>query len=132
MVATERCEEIARGIFFLFCKRGSYLGWLEIEEAVQSRLVPGFGKKLSSLIYNCLSSYDEEAIYFEDNVRSAKRKQLEEKLKQVMFLVAVYKSVAIDNFKKALCHAIAEGQGFAVVALDCTNMFMKIFDGQLE
>ena len=39
---------------------------------------------------------------------------------------------AIDNFKKALCHALAEGQGFAVAARDCTNKFLKIFDGQLE
>nr|GEV70739.1 protein root hair defective 3-like [Tanacetum cinerariifolium] len=41
--------------------------WQELEEAVQSHLVPGFGKKLSSLLQKCLSSYDEEATYFEDN-----------------------------------------------------------------
>lgn len=32
------------------------------------------------------SRYDEEAIYFDDGVRSAKRKQLEEKLLQVIYL----------------------------------------------
>lgn len=35
-------------------------------------------------------SYDEEATYFEDGVRSAKRKLLEDKLLQVMLIVGLF------------------------------------------
>nr|GEU99773.1 protein root hair defective 3-like [Tanacetum cinerariifolium] len=80
MVATIRCEEIANEKYSSFVANED---WQELEEAVQSHLVPGFGKKLSSLLNKCLSSYDEEATYFEDSVRSSKRKQSKEKLLQV-------------------------------------------------
>nr|GEU99772.1 protein root hair defective 3-like [Tanacetum cinerariifolium] len=80
MVSTIRCEEIANEKYSSFVANED---WQELEEAVQSHLVPGFGKKLRSLLNKCLSSYDEEATYVEDSVRSSKRKQLEEKLLQV-------------------------------------------------
>ncbi|GJU13269.1 root hair defective 3-like protein [Tanacetum coccineum] len=81
MVATVRCEEIAIEKYSSFVVNED---WLKLEKGVQSHLVPGFGEKLNSLVYNCMSSYDEDATYFEDKVRSAKRKKLEDKLKQIM------------------------------------------------
>ncbi|KAL5554411.1 hypothetical protein UlMin_041812 [Ulmus minor] len=51
MVATVRCEEIANEKFRqLTCDEV----WLELEEAVQAGPVPGFGKKLSSILENYL------------------------------------------------------------------------------
>ncbi|KAE9461486.1 hypothetical protein C3L33_06600, partial [Rhododendron williamsianum] len=56
--------------------------WLALEEAVQSSPVPGFGKKLSSILDTYLSEYDMEAFYFDELVRKAKRQQLESKALQ--------------------------------------------------
>ncbi|PWA80942.1 protein ROOT HAIR DEFECTIVE 3 [Artemisia annua] len=146
MVATVRCEKIAIEKYSSFVANED---WLKLEKAVQSHLVRGFGEKLNSLVYNCISSYDEETTYFEDSVRSAKRKQLEDKLKQFLIVwCLVYhaqlvqpvyqlmlghiKSGTLNNFKNELSHAISGGQGFAVVARDCTKKFLKLFDGQCE
>ncbi|KAL5560641.1 hypothetical protein UlMin_036852 [Ulmus minor] len=52
-VTTVRCEEIANEKFRqLTCDEV----WLELEEAVQAGPVPGFGKKLSSILENYLST----------------------------------------------------------------------------
>ncbi|KAH0927299.1 hypothetical protein HID58_019555 [Brassica napus] len=81
MVATVRCEEIANEKFASFIANEN---WRELEEAVQSGPVSGFGKKLSSILESCLSEYDTEATYFEEGVRSAKKQQLQEKLLQAV------------------------------------------------
>ncbi|KAI3761637.1 hypothetical protein L1987_52058 [Smallanthus sonchifolius] len=134
MVATVRCEEIANEKYSSFVSNED---WLELEEAVQSHLVPGFGRKLSSLLANCLSRYDEEATYFEDNVRSAKSKQLEEKLLQLVqpayqLMLEHIRSETLNNFKTALTDALNGGQGFAVAARDCITKFMRLFDEQCQ
>ncbi|CAH1422770.1 unnamed protein product [Lactuca virosa] len=134
MVATVRCEEIANEKYSSFVTNEN---WLELEEAVQSGYVSGFGKKLSSLLNKSLSSYDEEATYFEDSVRSAKRKQLEEKLLQLVqpayqLMLEHIKSGTLENFKKALIDALNGGQGFAVAARDNTAKFTRLFEEQCE
>ncbi|KAI3727323.1 hypothetical protein L1987_67136 [Smallanthus sonchifolius] len=134
MVATVRCEEIANEKYSSFVTNED---WLELEEVVQSLLVPGFGKKISSLLHKCLSSYDEEATYFEDGVKSAKRKQLEDKLLQLVqpayqLMLEHIRSVTLENFKKALNDALNGGLGFAVAARDCTTKFMRLFDEQCQ
>ncbi|XP_076958102.1 protein ROOT HAIR DEFECTIVE 3-like [Bidens hawaiensis] len=134
MVATVRCEEIANEKYAFFATNED---WLDIEEAVQSHLVPGFGKKLSSLLSKCLSSYDEEATYFEDSVRSAKRKQLEDKLLQLVqpsyqLMLEHIRSETLENLKKALNDALDGGLGFAVAARECTAKFMRLFDERCQ
>ncbi|KAD2806269.1 hypothetical protein E3N88_39646 [Mikania micrantha] len=134
MVATVRCEEIANEKYSSFVSNED---WLELEEVVQSHLVPCFGKKLCSLLYNCLYSYEEEATYFEDSVRSAKRKQLEEKLLQLVqpayqLMLEHIRSETLNNFKKALTDALNGGQGFAVAVRDCTTKFITLFDEQCQ
>ncbi|KAE8719979.1 Protein ROOT HAIR DEFECTIVE 3-like protein 2 [Hibiscus syriacus] len=76
MVATVRCEEIASE---KFCRLSSDADWLALEEAVQFGSVSGFGGKLSSILETYFSEDDSEAIYFDEGVRNAKRKQLESK-----------------------------------------------------
>ncbi|KVI05883.1 hypothetical protein Ccrd_015768, partial [Cynara cardunculus var. scolymus] len=128
--------------------------WLELEEAVQSQLVPGFGRKLSNkehllspvlediLLLNFYNffrghfdifvfSYDEEATYFEDSVRSTKRKQLEEKLLQLVqpayqLMLEHIRSGTLDYFKKALNDSLNGGQGFAAAARDCTTKSTRL------
>ncbi|KAK1315327.1 hypothetical protein QJS10_CPA06g01625 [Acorus calamus] len=103
MVATVRCEEIANE---KLSRLASDEDWLKLEEEVQSGLVSGFGKKLSSILdsymsdiefftsgydlhlFDCLCftsyllqvlGYDMETVYFDEGVRSLKRQLLESK-----------------------------------------------------
>ncbi|XP_057754939.1 protein ROOT HAIR DEFECTIVE 3 homolog 2-like [Arachis stenosperma] len=115
MVATVRCEEIADEK--LSCLRSDE-GWLELEEAVQSGPVRGFGEKLSSIIDAYLSQYDEEAIFFDESVRNAKRKQLESKALDFVYpayttLLGHLRSKAVDDFKAKLEQSLNNGEGFA-------------------
>ncbi|KAK9066113.1 hypothetical protein SSX86_015515 [Deinandra increscens subsp. villosa] len=134
MVATVRCEEIANEKYSFFVTNQD---WCDLEEAVQSHIVPGFGRKLSSMIDTCLSSYEEEATYFEDSVRSAKRRQLEEKLIQLVhptyqLILEHIQSETLDKFKNSLHDALNEGLGFASAARDCMGSFIRIFEEQCK
>ncbi|CAI9766130.1 unnamed protein product [Fraxinus pennsylvanica] len=130
MVATVRCEEIANEKF------SSFIGneeWRQLEETVQFQPVPGFGRKLSTVLDVCLSEYDAEATYFDEGVRSSKRKQLEEKLLQLVqpayqSMLGHIRSGNLDRFKNAFDNALNEGKGFAVAARDCIKYFMSHFD----
>lgn len=130
MVATVRCEEIAKEKYANFSANE---GWHQIEESVQSSAVSGFGKKLTSTLNACLSEYDEEAIYFDDGVRSAKRKQLEEKLLQLVqpayqSMLGHLRSGALDKFKEAFDKALNAGEGFSSAARTCSQSYMALFD----
>ncbi|RWR85441.1 protein ROOT HAIR DEFECTIVE 3 isoform X2 [Cinnamomum micranthum f. kanehirae] len=130
MVATVRCEEIAN-------EKLSHLtaneDWCHLEEAVQSGPVPGFGKKLSSILDACLSEYDMEAIYFEEGVRTVKRQQLESKVLHLVHpayqsMLGHLRSRTLDSFKEAFDKAMNKGEGFAVAARCCVQSYMSIFD----
>ncbi|KAF5745491.1 Root hair defective 3 GTP-binding protein (RHD3) isoform 2 [Tripterygium wilfordii] len=130
MVATVRCEEIAHDKFAGFTGN-EY--WLHIEEAVQSGPVSGFGKKLSSILNSSLSEYDAEATYFDEGVRSAKRKQLEEKLLQLVqpafqSMLGHIRSGSLEKFKEAFDKALSGGEGFSMAARQCSESYMALFD----
>ncbi|KAG4961488.1 hypothetical protein JHK87_038121 [Glycine soja] len=130
MVATVRCEEIANEKYDLFATNKD---WCELEEAVQSGPISGFGKKLNSLITTCLSEYDAEANYFDEGVRSAKQKQLQEKLFQLVqptFQIALghIRSGILDKFKEAFDKALNGGEGFSSAANKCIEFYMAQFD----
>ncbi|KAL1829274.1 hypothetical protein ACET3Z_007686 [Daucus carota] len=130
MVATVRCEEIANEKYSSFIANKD---WREVEEAAQSHPLPGFGRKISSILDTCLSEYDAEATYFEGGVRSTKRKQLEDKLLQLVqpayqSVLGHIRSRTLDKFKDAFNSALEGEQGFAEAARDFTKLFMNIFD----
>ncbi|KAJ0519970.1 putative P-loop containing nucleoside triphosphate hydrolase [Helianthus annuus] len=130
MVATVRCEEIANEKYSAFVTNKD---WCELEEAVKSHLVPDFGKKLSSMLETCISSYDDETTFFEDGVRTAKQKQLEEKLLQLVqaayqLTLEHIRSETLEKFNKAFDSALSEGQGFSKAAINCKTSIMKLFD----
>ncbi|KAJ9559643.1 hypothetical protein OSB04_004803 [Centaurea solstitialis] len=130
MVATVRCEEIANEKYSLFVTDED---WCALEDAVQSRIVPGFGRKISSM----LDAVYPEATYFEDGVRSAKRRQLEEKLIQLVqptyqLMLEHLQSETLDKFKKALNDALSGGQAFSIAASDCAASYMTLFDEQCK
>ncbi|XP_009389470.2 protein ROOT HAIR DEFECTIVE 3 [Musa acuminata AAA Group] len=133
MVATVRCEEIANEkLAFINADEE----WLQLEEAVQHDLVPGFGKKLSAILDKCLSGYDMEVIYFDESVRTSKRQELETKLLQLVnpayqSMLGHVRAKTLNDFKEALDKAI-EREGFAVAVHDCTQSFMLKFDKGCE
>ncbi|XP_023642602.1 protein ROOT HAIR DEFECTIVE 3 isoform X1 [Capsella rubella] len=129
MVATVRCEEIANEKFSSFIANEN---WRELEDAVQSGPVSGFGKKLSSILQSCLSEYDTEATYFEESVRSSKRQQLQEKLLQLVQptfqdVLGHLRSGALENFKHAFEKALDAGEGFSSSANTCAQSCISKF-----
>ncbi|XP_009600673.1 protein ROOT HAIR DEFECTIVE 3-like isoform X1 [Nicotiana tabacum] len=130
MVATVRCEEIANEKYASFTTNEE---WCQLEEAVHSHSVRGFGRKLSSILDTCLSEYDAEATFFEEGVRSSKRKQLEEKLLQLVqpayqSMLGHIRSDTFERFKEAFDKALKGGKGFALAAHECTESFISRFD----
>ncbi|PPR87287.1 hypothetical protein GOBAR_AA33408 [Gossypium barbadense] len=154
MVATVRCEEIANEKFNSFTECES---WCQLEEASRSDLVSGFGKKLNSLLHTSLTNYssipslqtplenlepvlrediqkyDSEATFFDEGVRSLKRKQLEEKLLQLaqpahQAILGHLRSGTLEKFKEAFEKALNGGEKFSVAARNCTESYMALFD----
>ncbi|XP_042052423.1 protein ROOT HAIR DEFECTIVE 3 homolog 1-like [Salvia splendens] len=134
MVATVRCEEIANEKFSSFSENAE---WRELEETVQTEPVRGFGKKLTSIMDVCLKEYDFEATFFDEGVRTAKRKNLEDKL--LLLVQPAYQSMlghirsgALDKFKEAFDNALNEGKGFSAASRDCAKHCMSQFDEEAE
>ncbi|XP_044486885.1 protein ROOT HAIR DEFECTIVE 3-like isoform X2 [Mangifera indica] len=130
MVATVRCEEIANEKYSNFVANEE---WCELEEAVQSGPVSGFGKKLSSILDSSLSGYDAEVMYFDEGVRSSKRKQLEEKLLQLVLpafqsMLGHIRSGTLDKFKDAFDKALSGGEGFSSASSRCSTSYITQFD----
>ncbi|KAF3338170.1 protein ROOT HAIR DEFECTIVE 3-like protein [Carex littledalei] len=135
MVATVRCEEIANE---KLSRLTSDENWLELNAAVQAGPVPGFGKKLSSILDFYLSEYDSEAVYFEEGVRTAKRQQLETKAVNYVHsafqtLLGHFRSRALEKFKNDLDRSVkAEKKGFTPSVRSCTEAAMLEFDTNLK
>lgn len=130
MVATVRCEEIANEKYVSFTENEE---WSQLEEAVNSHSVRGFGRKVSSILDACLSEYDVEATFFDEGVRSSKRKHLEEKLLQLVqpayqSMLGHIRSDAFERFKEAFEKSLKGGKGFALAARECAESFMSHFD----
>ncbi|KAL3512139.1 hypothetical protein ACH5RR_024856 [Cinchona calisaya] len=70
--------------------------------------------------------YDAEANYFDEGVRTGKRKQLEEKLLQLVqpafqLMLGHIWSGTLERFKEAFNDALNGGKGFAITARRCTE-----------
>ncbi|KAH9305485.1 hypothetical protein KI387_009889, partial [Taxus chinensis] len=130
MVATVRCEEIAK-------EKVDQLsideGWRELEELVQSRPVPGFGRKLSTILDRYFSSYDAEVLYFDESVRREKRQQLVTKSLNLVYpayqaMLGHLRSESFNRFKNELEEAVRNGEAFAAAVRHCTKSCMDEFD----
>ncbi|CAH9087364.1 unnamed protein product [Cuscuta europaea] len=130
MVATVRCEEIANEKYASFTTNKE---WCQLNETVKSHTVPEFGKKISSVLQTCLEEYENEVAFFDEGVRLAKRKQLEEKLLQLTLpayqsMLGLLRSETFEAFKKDFDDALNGGNGFALAAQSCTEALMAMFD----
>lgn len=130
MVATVRCEEIAK-------EKVDHLindeDWRELEKEVQSGPIPGFGKKLSTILHTYFSSYDMEVVYFEESVRTKKRQQMVNESLNLVYpayqaMVKHLHSEALNRFKKELEEAVKNGEGFAFAVRHYTECCMAEFD----
>lgn len=134
MVANIRCQEIADEKYSIFDKNKD---WLKLKELVESNAVPGFGKKLSSLLAMSLSSYDKEAAYYDESGKNEKRKQLQFRLIQLAqpTIKSMWEHITsgtLKNFKEALNDALKRGEEFEEAASNCTQKFMTLFDKQCQ
>ncbi|KAK1422515.1 hypothetical protein QVD17_25692 [Tagetes erecta] len=107
--------------------------WLKLEEAVKSERVKGFGNKLSSLIDDCVSSYDEEVTHYDGIVVSERRKQLYEKLMQLVapsyaLMFQHIQSEAMEHFKTTLKikSILIEGRGYDVATKESMRRFDEL------
>ncbi|KAK9726960.1 hypothetical protein RND81_05G248600 [Saponaria officinalis] len=130
LVATVRCEEIANERFIDFTHNQE---WLKLEEESQSGPVPGFGGKLSSILKKCFSEYDTEAVYFDESVRTSKRKHLEDKLMQLVqpafqLILGHLRSQALEKSTQAFEKALKTGERFSDAAYRCNQSALDAFD----
>ncbi|KAH0869124.1 hypothetical protein HID58_076146, partial [Brassica napus] len=134
MVATVRCEEIGNEKLHHLATDES---WLELQKAAEDGLVPGFGRKLSSILEKYFSEYDADAIYFDEGVRKEKRLQL--KSKALDFVSSAYatmlghlRSNALESFKIRLEQSLNQGKGFANAVRDAQQSCLLVFDKGCE
>ncbi|KAL8033898.1 hypothetical protein ABFX02_13G186200 [Erythranthe guttata] len=130
MVATVRCEEIADE---KFSSLASDKDWLALEQAVQNGAIAGFGNSTSSILKKYLSEYDVETIYFEEDVRKAKRQYLESKALQLVHpsyitMLGHLRTNAFESFKTQLEKLVGRGEGFAASVRTCQHSSMLEFD----
>ncbi|CAL4897966.1 unnamed protein product [Urochloa decumbens] len=130
MVATVRCDEIANEKFGCIT---SDTEWLDLESAVQSGPVPGFGKKLGNIVDVHLQEYDKEAVYFDEAVRKGKRQHLESRIMNLVQpafqkMLAHLRMKALEKFKAGLNSSLESGKGFAAAVRDNTECSIKEFE----
>ncbi|KAJ0017009.1 hypothetical protein Pint_11629 [Pistacia integerrima] len=124
LVATFRCGEIANEKLRLL---SADEGWLALEEAIQVGPVPGFGKKLSSVLDTYLSDYDDKV------VRTRKRQDLVSKAIYIFhpaynLMLGHLHSEVFDSFKISLEQLPNEGEVFAAAVRTCLQSCVVEFD----
>ncbi|THU51399.1 hypothetical protein C4D60_Mb06t30610 [Musa balbisiana] len=121
MVATVRCEEIAN-------EKLSHLTsderWLELEEAVQSGPVSGFGKKLGSI----LDAYMSECI--KEGSSMTMKAPSEFKLVHPTYqaLLGHLRTKFLEKFKNDMEDALKSRKGFASSVRECSQTSILEFD----
>ncbi|XP_074312775.1 protein ROOT HAIR DEFECTIVE 3-like isoform X2 [Silene latifolia] len=133
MVATVLCEEIANEKCAGFTLNQD---WLLLEKASKSGPVKGFGRKLSSILGSCLSEYDEETVYFDEGVRTEKKKHVEDKLLQLVqpafqSILRHLRSGSLEKFKEAFEKALKNRERFSDAACRVKQSVLDIFDNEL-
>ncbi|KAM7507461.1 hypothetical protein LguiA_017914 [Lonicera macranthoides] len=71
-VAKKRCEEIADEILSSFENKDCH----QLLHTVQSGQIKDFGKSLNSILDQCLSAYDKKTEYYDEGVKTKKRREL--------------------------------------------------------
>ncbi|KAG6753347.1 hypothetical protein POTOM_043407 [Populus tomentosa] len=134
MVATVRCEEIAGEKLKCFTFDED---WLKMKKTVQDCPVSGFGGAVSSILETYLSEYDREVVYFDPEVRNAKRRLLLSNALMVVrdaydtMLMHLY-SNTVNRFKTSLEQSQNEGQQYVAAIHFYSQSCMREFDQGCE
>ncbi|KAJ6977968.1 protein ROOT HAIR DEFECTIVE 3 [Populus alba x Populus x berolinensis] len=134
MVATVRCEEIAGEKLKCFTFDED---WLKMKKTVQDCPVSGFGGAVSSILETYLSEYDREVVYFDQEVRNAKRRLLLSNALMVVrdaydtMLMHLY-SNTVNRFKTSLEQSQSEGQQYVAAIHFYSQSCMREFDQGCE
>ncbi|CAL9062744.1 unnamed protein product, partial [Musa banksii] len=124
MVATVRCEEIANENL---AHMSADEEWVQLEEAVQHGIVPGFGKKLTAILNRCFSGF-----FHHVSQLIAQRSYLLVPKCCYFYMLTVdelqYISlITLDDFKEVFDKTLERGESFVIVAFDCTQSFKLKF-----
>ncbi|KAI4354120.1 hypothetical protein L6164_003019 [Bauhinia variegata] len=93
LVANLRCEEIRNEQLVSFEMSED---WCNLCKNAQFGFINGFGKIIDSILNNYVSKYDAEAIYFDEAVKTAKRKELIDNLLQLEFFADCIKNFLLE------------------------------------
>ena len=104
MVATIRCKEIATAQVALFQESEV---WKGMEERYKKDLISDFGAKVSELVDDTLSGYDEEARYFDSKVSQERRESMIQEIQGVIYplyekQLALASAKSLDGFKRMM------------------------------
>ncbi|KAG5523360.1 hypothetical protein RHGRI_035246 [Rhododendron griersonianum] len=130
MIANIRCEEIVAKKLKAFDENEERR---QLEEGAKTNPSPGFRKEYNKIINSCLDGYDKETEYYDEGVRSEKRKPLKEKMmllvqSAVQSIFAHIGSRTLEEFKEAFHNAFKKGKNAKVAADNCKEAWMKSFD----
>lgn len=139
MVATVRCEQIADEKLQLLQASQE---WAALKAQVESKApdLSGFGPQLNSLVGSSITSYEQEAAFFEERVRESKKQQLLGRLKETVgpvhaAAVGLLSSRALDAFQQALDQATGGQDGsaaaFAASSRECSSRAISQFQESL-
>ncbi|CAD7704286.1 unnamed protein product [Ostreobium quekettii] len=130
MVANTRCAEILTEQ--LEGLKNDML-WEELVKESEKSVVHNFGERASALITSCLSGYDQEALYFDEEVRANKRLELVEKV-QALARPACEQQMRhlriqmLDDFSKQLkIGTTVDGIPFSECAKRCKEEALAAF-----
>ncbi|KAI8529634.1 hypothetical protein RHMOL_Rhmol12G0240000 [Rhododendron molle] len=130
MIANIRCGEIADKMLKDFVANKERR---QLEEDAQTNPATGFGKKYNSIINSYLHGYDKDTEYYDEGVRSEKRKHLKEKMmlfvqSALQRILAQIGSRTLKEFEEAFLNAVEKRTDVKVAADNCKKACMKSFD----
>ncbi|QHO33446.1 uncharacterized protein DS421_9g258280 [Arachis hypogaea] len=131
MVATVRCEQIAREKYENLAAKKEWHQW---KEDTNRSTTLEFVKWLSSQLDTCLSEYDAETTYYDEGPRSTYRNQLKENLllRFEPALVCVLEhigSTILEEFKHTFQTGLLnQGEYFYARASNCIEYCLSKFD----
>ncbi|GMH34197.1 hypothetical protein BSKO_02031 [Bryopsis sp. KO-2023] len=130
MVANTRCAEIMAEQYNGLKSDAS---WEGLVSEAEKGFVPDFGERASGLVDSCLTGYDEEAMYFDSEVRDLKRIELVEKVHTIVKpafeqqVVHLQGKLFADFQRNVKVGMSVEGQSFSESTSKCREQAVNAF-----
>jgi len=130
MIATVRCDQIAYEQLLVLRDSNT---WKDFVRKCEQALVEDFANEAAAHLEGCLTAYDEDSMYFDEDVRTTKKEELVVKFSELVVpplesqLNFLLEGLLVRG-AKSLEDFLSKGQGFAKAADACTTTCMKEFD----